>query len=160
MKNSSTQIMLLTVSVFLTGCLFLPVPHYRQHLVRIEGNVYEAETRHPIPHADVCLRAGRYVQQTTTDTSGHFSSNATYGWHLIYWIATPSSGSLLPTHIDWGDGWIYEITISADGYASKTIELGIVREDNAMTNNVYLIRRKSNKRETQKIETTKGVEER
>ncbi|MBR4171840.1 MAG: hypothetical protein IKR48_09325 [Kiritimatiellae bacterium] len=104
---------------YCAGCLLLPVPHYRHHLYEINGQVCDAETRSPIPNARIHVNAGRYEQTTITDGKGIFTSRGTIGWHLIFWIATPSSGSLLPTHVDVSDGFLHTLIIDAEGYTSR-----------------------------------------
>ena len=131
--------------LFSAGCIILPVPHYRRHMCGIDGTVCDAETGRPLANADISVNAGRYNQHTITDEFGHFSTRETHGWHFIFWIATPSSGSLLPTHIDYSDGLLHDLTVVAAGYerthftSSFSFEF---LEEGVMTNCVFYIDRK------------------
>ena len=129
--------------LFSAGCIILPVPHYRRHMCGIDGTVCDAETGRPLANADISVNAGRYNQHTITDEFGHFSTRETHGWHFIFWIATPSSGSLLPTHIDYSDGLLHDLTVVAAGY-ERTIfyaPIGFL-EEGVVTNCVFYIDRK------------------
>ena len=115
-KGVSPHLILFLALVFLTGgCLFLPVPHKRQHIYATQGTVIGSDTGKPVAGAKVTVAAGRYTQETVTDSDGHFAVDGEQGWHMIAWIATPSSGSLLPTHIDFEDGCLHVVVISAAG---------------------------------------------
>ena len=107
------------------GCIILPIPHYRHHLDEVNGVVLDSETKAPISGVDVVVSAGRYSCSTKTDMAGRFETKEEGGWHFIWWVATPSSGSLLPTHIDFSDGVFHDVTMSAYGYLSKTRPLYI-----------------------------------
>ena len=112
--------------VFLTeGCLFLPIPHKRQHICATQGTVIGSDTGKPVAGAKVKVVAGRYKQETVTDSDGRFAVDDERGWHMIAWIATPSSGSFLPTHIDYEDGFFHHVVISAAGYPNQSFDLGV-----------------------------------
>ena len=125
-KGVFPHLILCLVLVLLTGgCLFLPVPHKRQHICATQGTVIGSDTGKPVAGAKVTVVAGRYRQETVTDSDGHFAVDGEQGWHMIVWIATPSSGSLLPTHIDYSDGFFHGAVISAAGYPKQSFELCI-----------------------------------
>ena len=42
---------------------------------------------------------------------------------MILWLAPPSSGSLLPTHVDYADGFFHMVVISAHGYPRQAFHL-------------------------------------
>ncbi len=106
------------------GCI-LPVPHIRQHIYATQGIVVDSDTGKPVADAKVQVHAGRYMQETITDSSGHFTIKDEQGWHMILWIAPPSSGSLLPTYVDFQDGSGDTVKISALGYPRQFFELGV-----------------------------------
>ena len=119
-------VLLCMALVFLTeGCLFLPVPHKRQHIYATQGTVIDSDTGEPVAGAKVKVVAGRYKQETVTDSDGRFAVDDERGWHMIAWIATPSSGSLLPTHIDYEDGYFHSAMISAAGYPNQCFQLAV-----------------------------------
>ena len=124
-KGVFPHLILCLVRVLLTGgCLFLPVPHKRQHICATQGTVIGSDTGKPVAGAKVTVAAGRYTQETVTDSDGHFAVDGEQGWHMIAWIATPSSGSLLPTHIDFEDGCLHVVVISAAGYPKQSFWMG------------------------------------
>ncbi len=96
------------------GCI-LPIPHYRQHLAEISGEVIDKTSRNPVANARITVCAGRYSQGAITDSKGRFSLESSGGWHFILWIAPPSSGSLLPTYLYPQDSW-HHMRIEASGY--------------------------------------------
>ncbi len=106
----------------LVGCI-LPVPHIRQHIYATQGIIVDSDTGKPVVGAKIKVYAGRYMQETVTDSSGHFAIEDEQGWHMIIWIAPPSSGSLLPTYVDFSDGSSDTVVISALGYPRQTFEL-------------------------------------
>ena len=106
----------------LAGCI-LPVPHIRQHIYATQGIVVDSDTGKPVAGAKVEIGAGRYMQETITDSSGHFAIEDERGWHMILWLAPPSSGSLLPTHVDYADGFFHMVVISAHGYPRQAFHL-------------------------------------
>lgn len=79
----------------------------------------------PVAGAKVEVGAGRYMQKTVTDSLGHFAITDERGWHMIFWIAPPSSGSLLPSHVDYSDGFFHVVKISALGYPSQIFQLAV-----------------------------------
>jgi hypothetical protein len=111
------------VMLCLAGCI-LPIPHTKQHICATQGIVIDGDDGKPVAGAKVKVFAGRYAQETTTDSSGHFSIAGERGWHMIFWIAPPSAGSLLTTHNDYCDGFVHSIVISALGYPSQAFRLG------------------------------------
>ena len=89
------------------GCLVLPFPHYREHMCLCEGQVVDAASGEPAANVTVTAVRGRYREEVRTDVSGRFRVEETGGWHFLFWIATPSSGSLFPTHVDFSDDTPY-----------------------------------------------------
>ena len=125
-KQQIFCVLLCMALVFLTeGCLFLPVPHKRQHICATQGTVIDSDSGKPVAGAKVKVVAGRYSQEAVTDSDGHFAVDGERGWHMIAWIATPSSGSLLPTHIDYSDGCFHSAMISAAGYPQQYFQLAV-----------------------------------
>ncbi len=61
-----------TVALCLAGGI-LPVPHICQHIYATQGIVVDSETGKPVVGAKVKVYAGRYMQETITDSSGHFA---------------------------------------------------------------------------------------
>ena len=112
----------------LYGCIVVPFPHRRHHLSSVEGVVVDADSGRPIVNADVTVFAGRYSQCSNTDKEGRFVFVATSGWHWIFWIATPSSGSLMPTHVDHCDGGLHKVRVDAMGYPSQVFDIGTANE--------------------------------
>ena len=112
------------VMLCLAGCI-LPVPHTRQHICATQGIVIDGDDGKPVAGAKVEVGAGRYMQKTVTDSLGHFAVTDERGWHMIFWIAPPSSGSLLPTHVDYSDGLFHVVKISAPGYPSQIFQLAV-----------------------------------
>ena len=114
------------------GCI-LPVPHIRQHIHATQGIVVDSNTGKPVAGAKVEIGAGRYMQETVTDSSGHFSIEDVQGWHMIFWIGPPSSGALLPTHVDYADGFFHVVVISALGYPRQSFDLGVPESNDTYT---------------------------
>ena len=112
------------VMLCLAGCI-LPVPHTRQHIRATQGIVIDGDDGKPVAGAKVEVGAGRYMQKTVTDSLGHFAITDERGWHMIFWIGPPSSGSLLPTHVDYSDGFFHVVKISAPGYPSQIFQLAV-----------------------------------
>lgn len=112
--------------VMTAGCLFLPVPHYREHMLECSGQVVDAKTDKPVPGAEVTVKRGRYREKVSCDRNGHFHVDATGGWHWMYFIATPSSGSLFPTHLYPQDEWPVTYLVEANGYTGGTFRLSSV----------------------------------
>lgn len=52
---------------------------------------------------------------------------------MIFWMAPPSSGALLPTHVDYSDGFLHAVEISALGYPSQTFQLGVPEANDIYT---------------------------
>ena len=108
------RLILVSSLALAAGCI-LPIPHYRQHLAEISGEVIDKTTRNPVANARITVYAGRYSQGTITDSKGRFSLESSGGWHFILWIAPPSSGSFLPTYLYPQDSW-HNMRIEAPGY--------------------------------------------
>ena len=60
------------VAFCLAGCI-LPLPHIRQHIYATQGIIVDSDTGKPVVGAKVKVHAGRYMQETITDSSGHFA---------------------------------------------------------------------------------------
>ena len=122
MKKLTKAILASSLAFAMEGCI-LPVPHIRQHIHATQGIVVDSNTGKPVAGAKVEIGAGRYMQETVTDSSGHFSIEDVQGWHMILWLAPPSSGALLPTHVDYADGFFHMVVISAHGYPRQAFHL-------------------------------------
>ena len=121
--NTCMKVMAIAVSALcMAGCI-LPIPHIRQHIYATQGIVVDSDTGKPVAGAKVEIGAGRYMQETITDSSGHFAIEDERGWHMILWLAPPSSGALLPTHVDYADGFFHMVVISAHGYPRQAFHL-------------------------------------
>ena len=88
------------------GCLVLPFPHYCDHLPACGGVVVDAASGLPISGVSVTAMTSRYSSTAVSDEKGRFAIDGTGGWHWAVWIATPSSGSLFPTHLHPQDEWL------------------------------------------------------
>ena len=132
MKNLTKAILVATVALAMVGCI-LPVPHIRQHIHATQGIVVDSNTGKPVAGAKVEIGAGRYMQETVTDSSGYFSIEDVQGWHMIFWIGPPSSGALLPTHVDYADGFFHVVVISALGYPRQSFDLGVPESNDTYT---------------------------
>ena len=62
----------LAVALSLAGCI-LPVPYIRQHIYATQGIVIDSDTGKSVVGAKIKVYAGRYMQETITDSSGHFA---------------------------------------------------------------------------------------
>ena len=132
MQKLTKTILVLSLALMAVGCI-LPVPHIRQHIHATQGIVVDSNTGKPVAGAKVEIGAGRYMQETVTDSSGHFSIEDVEGWHMICWIAPPSSGALLPTHLDYADGFFHVVVISALGYPRQSFVLGVPESNDTYT---------------------------
>ena len=108
------------MGVFTSGCYILPIPHYKIHISECMGRVIDSETNEPIQGAKVTVSTQRYSQQVLTEEDGMFRVKKG-GWHLIMWCGIPSSGSLLPTHLDNSDEFIKRVEVEADGYEKQIL---------------------------------------
>ena len=52
---------------------------------------------------------------------------------MIFWIGPPSSGALLPTHVDYADGFFHVVVISALGYPRQSFDLGVPESNDTYT---------------------------
>ena len=123
MKKLTKAILVSSLALAAAAGCILPVPHMRHHIYATQGIVVDSDTGKPVAGAKVEIGAGRYMQETITDSSGHFAIEDERGWHMILWLAPPSSGSLLPTHVDYADGFFHVVAISAHGYPRQYFEL-------------------------------------
>ena len=105
------------------GCLVLPLPHYRDHLSACSGVVVDAESGLPISGAFVTAMTTRYSSTAVSDENGRFAIDGTGGWHWILWVATPSSGSLFPTHLSPQDEWLTGFRVRCKGVGEKSFSL-------------------------------------
>lgn len=103
----------------LVGCLVLPFPHYRSHLPACSGVVVDAGSGLPISGASVTAMSSRYSGTAVSDESGRFAIEGTGGWHWVFWVAAPSSGSFFPTHLDPQDGWLTGLRVQRNGAEDK-----------------------------------------
>ncbi len=101
--------------LLLAGCFVLPIPHYQSHLPECGGLVEDSQSGMPLTNAVVMVKTPRYEGRVASDCEGRFHIAATGGWHLIVWAATPSSGSLLPTHLSPQDEWLSDVRVYVDG---------------------------------------------
>ena len=72
MKQQIKVTAIAAMALCLAGCI-LPIPHIRQHIHETQGIIVDSDTGKPIVGAKVKVVAGRYMQETTTDSSGHFA---------------------------------------------------------------------------------------
>lgn len=113
------------------GCLVLPVPHYREHMCSCEGRVVEAASGEPAANVMVTAVRGRYREEVRTDENGCFWVEKTGGWHFLFWIATPSSGSLFPTHVAYSDDLPYVDFLVASEDAGRKFKVTSSRSHKA-----------------------------
>ena len=114
-------------SLWLSGCIIVPVPHKRMHEYGVNGLIIDAGSRSPV--------AGARVEDTVDPKKftfsvidGTFALLPVYAWHGGY-ILAGVSGSVFPEFT--APGAARTITVSAPGYRSVTIPLSKPSESKA-----------------------------
>src|SRR5687767_906171 len=113
-------VILLLATIFLTGCIVLPVPHVTKKSPRVDGRVVDAESGKPVDGAVVQLTTvGAWDTDkrvmgtsTTTGADGSFHLRTRYNFHLGLY-ANPSWALHWPP----GSYWRGALSVVREGYA-------------------------------------------
>ena len=107
------------LSLVLSSCIIIPVPHTTQRSTIITGRTIDARTHLPIAAAQVKL--GNFPKTAaTTDDGGCFTLDPTHNFHLI-WYENPSFVMHFPQA---GERyyWSGELNFTQEGYKPLSLK--------------------------------------